>query len=241
MAVFGLSKLCFSAIESSDKTLCFESNLLRKGNQMFKLRSLPFTEIAGLISKETCEFHYGKHHQTYINNLNNLVKNTEFEGKGLFDIITKAQGGLFNNAAQVYNHDFYWDCVSPTPSTRSAELDEAITTAFGSFEKFKETFLNSATTLFGSGWCWLVYNPSAKQIEIKQTSNAQTPVTEGLIPILVVDVWEHAYYIDHRNARPAYLEKFFSHINWKFVSDALEWAKKEGLNSVNFYINSLHV
>lgn len=205
---------------------------------MFKLRTLPFTEIPGLISKETCEFHYGKHHQTYVNNLNNLIKGTEFENKSLFEIVTKAQGGLFNNAAQVYNHDFYWDCVSPNPSTRSAELEEAISAEFGSFEKFKETFLNAATTLFGSGWCWLVYHNG--KLEIEQTSNAQTPVTEGAIPLLVVDVWEHAYYIDHRNVRPAYLEKFFSHINWAFVSKSLEWAKKEGINSVDFYIKSLH-
>lgn len=194
---------------------------------MFKLRTLPFTEIAGFISKETCEFHYGKHHQTYVNNLNNLIKGTEFENKSLFEIVTKAQGGVFNNAAQVYNHDFYWDCVSPNASARSAELDEAINATFGSLEKFKETFLNSAVTLFGSGWCWLVYNNG--KLEIKQTSNAQTPVTESMIPLLVVDVWEHAYYIDHRNARPAYLEKFFNHINWEFVSKSLERAKKRGL------------
>ena len=205
---------------------------------MFKLRTLPFTEIAGFISKETCEFHYGKHHQTYVNNLNNLIKGTEFENKSLFEIVTKAQGGVFNNAAQVYNHDFYWDCVSPNASARSAELDEAINATFGSLEKFKETFFNSAVTLFGSGWCWLVYNNG--KLEIKQTSNAQTPVTESMIPLLVVDVWEHAYYIDHRNARPAYLEKFFNHINWEFVSKSLEWAKKDGINSVNFYMNSLH-
>lgn len=205
---------------------------------MFKLRTLPFTEIVGFISKETCEFHYGKHHQTYVNNLNNLIKGTEFENKSLFEIVTKAQGGVFNNAAQVYNHDFYWDCVSPNASARSAELDEAINATFGSLEKFKETFLNSAVTLFGSGWCWLVYNNG--KLEIKQTSNAQTPVTESMIPLLVVDVWEHAYYIDHRNARPAYLEKFFNHINWEFVSKSLERAKKEGINSVNFYMNSLH-
>ncbi|MCI5969467.1 superoxide dismutase [Helicobacter sp.] len=205
---------------------------------MFKLRTLPFTEIAGLISKETCEFHYGKHHQTYVNNLNNLIKGTEFENKSLFEIVTKAQGGLFNNAAQVYNHDFYWDCVSPSATARSVELDEAINATFGSLEKFKEAFLNAATTLFGSGWCWLVYHNG--KLEIKQTSNAQTPVTEGAIPLLVVDVWEHAYYIDHRNARPAYLEKFFNHINWEFVSKSLEWAKKEGINSVDFYMNSLH-
>lgn len=205
---------------------------------MFKLRTLPFAEIPGFISKETCEFHYGKHHQTYINNLNNLVGGTEFENKSLFEIVTKAQGGVFNNAAQVYNHDFYWDCVSPNTSASSAELEAALSSDFGSVEKFKEAFLGAATTLFGSGWCWLVYNNG--KLEIKQTSNAQTPVTEGLIPLLVVDVWEHAYYIDHRNARPAYLEKFFNHINWEFVSKNLESAKKEGIHSVSSYMNALH-
>lgn len=207
---------------------------------MFKLRALPFTEIVGFISKETCEYHHGKHHQTYINNLNNLIKGTEFENKGLLDIITKAQGGIFNNAAQVYNHDFYWDCVSPAQSAQSAALEEALKESFGGIEKFKEVFLNAATTLFGSGWCWVVYNPSSKKLEIKQTSNAQTPVSEGLIPVLVVDVWEHAYYIDHRNARPAYLEKFFSHINWEFVSKSLEAAQKDGIKSVAAYMDSLH-
>lgn len=207
---------------------------------MFKLRALPFTEIVGFISKETCEYHHGKHHQTYINNLNNLIKGTEFENEGLLDIITKAQGGIFNNAAQVYNHDFYWDCISPTQSAQSAALEEALKESFGGIEKFKEVFLNAATTLFGSGWCWVVYNPSSKKLEIKQTSNAQTPVSEGLIPVLVVDVWEHAYYIDHRNARPAYLEKFFSHINWEFVSKSLEAAQKDGIKSVAAYMDSLH-
>lgn len=207
---------------------------------MFKLRELPFNEIKDFISKETCEFHYGKHHQTYVNNLNNLVKGTEFENASLFEILTKSQGGIFNNAAQIYNHDFYWDCVSPESTSLSDELKSDIDSSFGSFDKFKETFLQSATTLFGSGWCWVVYNPSSKKLEIKQTSNAQTPVTDGLIPILVVDVWEHAYYVDYRNARPNYLEKFFSHINWEFVSKALEWAKKEGMGSVEFYIKSLH-
>lgn len=208
---------------------------------MFQLRKLPFTEITGFISKETCEYHHGKHHQTYINNLNNLIKGTEFESKGLFEILTKSQGGVFNNAAQVYNHDFYWDCVSPNTSSKSAKLEEAIQTSFGGLEKFKETFLNAATTLFGSGWCWVVWNPNANKLEIKQTSNAQTPVTEGLIPVLVVDVWEHAYYIDHRNARPAYLEKFFSHIHWEFVSTSLANAKAQGIDSVKNYTKSLHI
>lgn len=207
---------------------------------MFKLRELPFNEIKDFISKETCEFHYGKHHQTYINNLNNLVKGTEFENASLFEILTKSQGGIFNNAAQIYNHDFYWDCISPKKTELSDELKNEIDSNFGGLDKFKETFLQSATTLFGSGWCWLVYNPTSKKLEIVQTSNAQTPATNNLVPLLVVDVWEHAYYVDYRNARPNYLEKFFENINWEFVSKALEWAKKEGMGSVEFYIKSLH-
>ena len=209
---------------------------------MFELRKLPYgtDSMTGFLSPQTVEYHYGKHHQTYINNLNNLIKGSEFEGKELYDIITKSSGGLFNNSAQVYNHDFYWDCISPSPSEPSNELKDAINSEFGSMDGFKEKFLAAATTLFGSGWCWLVFVPATKKLEIVQTSNAATPITDGKIPLLVVDVWEHAYYIDNKNARPAYLEKFFAHIHWAFVSSALEWAKKEGAGSVRFYINGLH-
>ncbi|PAF47168.1 superoxide dismutase [Helicobacter sp. 12S02634-8] len=209
---------------------------------MFKLRELPYSKdsMGDFLSPVTFDFHYGKHHQTYINNLNNLIANTEFAQSSLFDIITKANGGLFNNAAQVYNHDFYWDCIAPSATEISAELKDALIADFGSLEAFKEAYIKSATTLFGSGWCWLVYNPSNQKLEITQTSNAATPPTDGKIPVLVVDVWEHAYYIDHKNARATYLEKFYSHINWKFASQAYQWAKKEGLNSVNFYMNDIH-
>lgn len=209
---------------------------------MFELRKLPYgtNEFGSFISEETFSYHYGKHHQTYVNNLNNLIKNTEFENATLADIITQASGGLFNNAAQVYNHDFYWDCISPKASQLSAELSAAINAEFGSLESFKEAFLSSSTTLFGSGWNWLVYNPKSKKLEIVQTSNAATPLSEAKVPLLVVDVWEHAYYIDHRNARPAYLEGFWKHINWVFVSSAYEWALKEGFESAKFYINELH-
>ncbi|MCI6989067.1 MAG: superoxide dismutase [Fe] [Campylobacter sp.] len=204
---------------------------------MFKLRELPFDPANNaVVSKETCEFHYGKHHRTYVNNLNNLIKGTEFEDSCLFTIMTKASGGLFNNAAQVYNHDFYWDCIAKK-SAPSKELEDALKK---DFSNFKDEFLKAATALFGSGWCWLAYNSNAKKLEIISTSNAANPVTEGKIPLLVVDVWEHAYYIDTRNARPAYLEKFYENINWEFVSAAYEWALKEGTDSVRFYIRELH-
>lgn len=209
---------------------------------MFELRKLPYgtNEFGGFISQETFEYHYGKHHQTYVNNLNNLIKGTEFEKMELGDIILKSSGGLFNNAAQVYNHDFYWDCISPKATELSAELSAAINAEFGSLEAFKEKFLSSSTTLFGAGWNWLVFNTQNKKLEIVQTSNAGTPATESKVPLLVVDVWEHAYYVDHRNARPAYLEAFWGKINWAFVSKAYEWALKEGMNSFKFYNNELH-
>ena len=208
---------------------------------MFELRPLPYgtNELSGFISTQTFEYHYGKHHQTYVNNLNNLIKGTEFEKASLGEIILKSSGGLFNNAAQVYNHDFYWDCISPSVSAPSAELAQALE-VFGGLEGFKEKFIASSTTLFGSGWNWLVWDVASKKLEIVQTSNADTPAKQGKVPLLVVDVWEHAYYIDHKNARPSYLEAFWKHIHWMFVSKAYEWALKEGLNSFHFYINELH-
>lgn len=209
---------------------------------MFELRKLPYETNAfgDFLTPTTFEYHYGKHHQTYVTNLNNLIKGGEFENTELYDIIKKSNGGLFNNAAQVYNHDFYWDCISPSKTDISADLSAAINAEFGSLEGFKEKFIQAATTLFGAGWCWLVYNLTTKKLEIVQTSNAATPITDDKVPLLVVDVWEHAYYIDHKNARPAYLEKFFSHIHWAFVSSAYEWAKKNGVESIKFYINGIH-
>ncbi len=209
---------------------------------MFELRKLPYEKDAfgDFLSPVTFDFHYGKHHQTYINNLNNLIKDSEFANAELYDIIKKSSGGIFNNAAQVYNHDFYWDCIAPKATDLSAELQDAINTEFGSIEGLKEKFLQAATTLFGSGWCWLVYNPSNQKLEIIQTSNATTPVSDNKVPVLVVDVWEHAYYIDHKNARPVYLDKFFNHINWAFVSSAYEWAKKNGAESVRFYTDEIY-
>ncbi len=209
---------------------------------MFNLRNLPYDKNAfngEFISDKTIDFHYSKHHQTYINNLNNLIKDSEFANKSLYDIIMNAKGGIYNNAAQVYNHDFYWDCISPKTTQISKDLEDAINRDFGSIDKFKEAFIQSATTLFGSGWCWVVVNEHQK-LEIVQTSNANTPHDKNYIPILVVDVWEHAYYIDYQNLRPKYLEEFYKHINWEFVSQAYEWALKEGMGSVRFYMNDIH-
>ncbi|ANV97359.1 superoxide dismutase [Helicobacter enhydrae] len=209
---------------------------------MFELRKLPFEKeaIASFISAETLEFHYGKHHQTYINNLNKLVEGSQFDGMNLVDIILKSEGGMFNNAAQVFNHDFYWDCISANSQPLSAELQEAINVSFGDLENFKSLFVDKATTLFASGWCWLVYDVESTKLEIVQTSNAQTPMKDGKIPLLVVDVWEHAYYIDFRNVRPNYLSKFWDFINWGFVSERLNQAKLNGLDSIRSYVDHLY-
>ena len=184
------------------------------------LPPLPYAPNAlePVISAETIEFHYGKHHQTYVTNLNNLIAGTEFENAPLETIIQQASGGLFNNAAQVWNHSFYWNCLSPTGGgTPSGALAAAIDAQFGSFDGFKQQITQSATTNFGSGWTWLV-KTSDGSLEIINTSNAATPLTEGKTPLLTIDVWEHAYYIDYRNARPKYLEAIWSKINWDFVA-----------------------
>lgn len=170
------------------------------------------------ISKETLEFHYGKHHQTYVTNLNNLIKGTEFADLSLEDIIKKSSGGIFNNAAQVWNHSFYWNCLSPNGGGQpSGSLADAINSSFGSFDKFKEEFTKTAVTTFGSGWGWLVKNADGS-LALLSTSNADTPMTSGQTALLTCDVWEHAYYIDYRNARPKYLEAFWNLVNWDFVA-----------------------
>jgi Fe-Mn family superoxide dismutase len=184
-----------------------------------ELPALPYAQdaLAPTISAETLEFHYGKHHQTYVTNLNNLIPGTEFESASLEDIIMKASGGIFNNAAQVWNHSFYWNCLSPNGGgAPSGALADAINAAFGSFDEFKSKFAASAAGNFGSGWTWLVKN-SDGSVEIVNTSNAANPMTDGKTPLLTVDVWEHAYYIDYRNARPKYLESIWNIINWDFV------------------------
>ena len=185
-----------------------------------ELPALPYAmnALEPVISQETLEYHYGKHHNTYVTNLNNLIPGTEFEGMSLEDIIKKSSGGVFNNAAQVWNHTFYWNCLSPNGGGEpSGALGDAINSAFGSFEEFKAAFSKSAATNFGSGWTWLVKNPDGS-VEIVNTSNAGTPIAEGKTALLTFDVWEHAYYIDYRNARPKYLEEIWKIVNWEFVS-----------------------
>lgn len=170
------------------------------------------------ISKETLEFHYGKHHQAYVTNLNNLIKGTEFENASLEEIIKKSSAGVFNNAAQVWNHTFYWNGLSPSGGgAPSGTLAEAINDKWGSFDSFKEAFGKSAAGNFGSGWTWLVKKPDGS-VDIVNTSNAATPLTGDDKPLLTCDVWEHAYYIDYRNARPKYVETFWQLVNWDFVA-----------------------
>ncbi|HBC72146.1 MAG TPA: superoxide dismutase [Fe], partial [Coxiellaceae bacterium] len=182
----------------------------------FELPALPFDKKALVphISEETIEFHYGRHHQTYVNNLNQLIIGTDFAQKTLVDIVKSATGTIFNNAAQVWNHSFYWECLqdSSKDKTLSGELTAAINASFGGFEKFKEAFTKAALGLFGSGWVWLVKD--ATGLVIVTTSNAANPITTGQIPLLTCDVWEHAYYIDYRNARAKYLEAFWQIVNW---------------------------
>ena len=186
----------------------------------FELPKLPY-EMNALephISKETLEYHYGKHHNTYVVNLNKLVPGTEFEGKSLEDIITSSSGGIFNNAAQIWNHTFYWHCLSPNGGGEpTGALADAIKKAFGSFADFKEKFSQTTITTFGSGWGWLVKKADGS-LDIVSTSNAGCPLTDGVTPLLTCDVWEHAYYIDYRNARPNYVEAFWNLVNWEFVA-----------------------
>ncbi|WP_119343132.1 superoxide dismutase [Facilibium subflavum] len=187
---------------------------------MFELPALPYERNAlePYISEETLNYHYGKHHQTYVTNLNNLVPGTEFEGKSLEEIIRTSSGGIFNNAAQVWNHTFYWNCLTPKSSKKpSGALLTAIESKFGSFDAFKEAFTKTAVTTFGSGWAWLVKTKQG-QLELVSTSNAGCPLTEGVTPLLTCDVWEHAYYIDYRNARPKYVDEFWNIVNWDFVA-----------------------
>lgn len=185
----------------------------------FELPALPYAKDAlePHISAETLEYHHGKHHQTYVTKLNGLIEGTEFEGKSLEEIITSSTGGVFNNAAQNWNHTFYWNCLSPKGGEPKGELAAAIEAEFGSVEDFQTKFNESAAGNFGSGWTWLVKNKEGK-LEIVNTSNAGNPLTDGATPLLTCDVWEHAYYIDHRNSRPSYLKGFWALVNWEFVS-----------------------
>jgi len=170
------------------------------------------------ISKETLEFHYGKHHQTYVTNLNNLIKGTEFDAMSLEDIVRKSTGGMFNNAAQIWNHTFYWNSLSPKGGGQPAgALAAAINAKWGSFDAFKDAFTKSAVGNFGSSWTWLVKKADGS-LDIVNTSNAATPVTGADKPLLTCDLWEHAYYIDYRNRRPDYMAAFWSLINWDFAA-----------------------
>ncbi|HEK0711318.1 TPA: superoxide dismutase [Fe] [Proteus mirabilis] len=185
----------------------------------FELPKLPYAldALEPHISKETLEYHYGKHHQTYVTNLNNLVKGTDLENKSLEELIKTTEGGIFNNAAQVWNHTFYWNCLAPNAGgAPTGKIAEAINKAFGSFEEFKKQFNDAAAKNFGSGWTWLVKKADGS-LAIVNTSNAATPVSGEDKPLLTVDVWEHAYYIDYRNARVKYLEEFWALVNWSFV------------------------
>jgi len=186
----------------------------------FELPALPFAmdALEPYISKQTLEFHYGKHHQAYVNNLNKLVPGSQFEGASLEEIIRKASGGIFNNGAQVWNHTFYWNCLTPDGGGEPAsDLLDAIIRDFGSFAEFKDKFSVAAATLFGSGWAWLVKNDSGK-LDIVQESNAGNPLTNGLEPLLTCDVWEHAYYLDKQNRRPDYITDFWALVDWAEVA-----------------------
>ncbi len=188
-----------------------------------KLPELPYSKdaLSPHISAETLEYHHGKHHKTYVDNLNKLIPGTEFENLPLEDIIKKASGGIFNNAAQVWNHTFFWNCLSPEGGGEpDGDLAQAINKEFGSFAQFKEKFSAAATTLFGSGWAWLVKNPDGR-LAIEQAGNAGNPLRDGKKPVLTCDVWEHAYYIDYRNARAKFIEAFWNLVNWKWAASNL--------------------
>ena len=184
------------------------------------LPPLPYAHdaLAPHISKETLEFHHDKHHQTYVTNLNNLIKGTEFENDTLEAIVKKSSGGIFNNAAQVWNHTFYWESMKPNGGGQpTGALADAINAKWGSFDKFKEEFTKTAVGTFGSGWAWLVKKTDGS-LDLVSTSNAATPLTTDAKPLLTCDVWEHAYYIDYRNARPKYVEAFWNVVNWDFAA-----------------------
>ncbi len=193
-----------------------------------ELPELPYAKNAlePHISAETLEYHHGKHHKAYVDKLNDLIPGTEFENMPLEDIIRKASGGLFNQAAQVWNHTFYWHCLSPNGGgDPSGELAEAITRDFGSVDAFRKEFTDKTIANFGSGWGWLVKNKSDGKLSIVETDDAKTPLTDdSVVPLLTCDIWEHAYYIDYRNARPKYMEAFWNLVNWDFVAENLRKA-----------------
>jgi Fe-Mn family superoxide dismutase len=187
----------------------------------FTLPPLPYApqELEPVLSARTLEFHYGKHHQAYVNNLNNLIPGTEFEHLTLEEIVMKSSGAVFNNAAQVWNHTFYWNCLCPGGAGQpEGKLLEAMEKEFGSVAAFTEKFSQAALTLFGSGWAWLVMSPEGK-LQIVQESNAGNPMKNGMVPLLTIDVWEHAYYLDYQNRRADYIAAFWKLVDWKAVAD----------------------
>ena len=188
-----------------------------------KLPELRFTadQLAAKISGETLEYHHGKHHAAYVANLNKLIEGTEFADSSLADIVRGAKGGVFNNAAQHFNHSFYWDCITPGARQPAGALAAAIDQSFGSVDKLREEFQQKSATLFGSGWTWLVKN-SDGSLSVEQYKDAGCPLTDGKSPLLTCDVWEHAYYIDYRNARPKYIEELWSLLNWDFAAANFE-------------------
>lgn len=188
-----------------------------------ELPKLPYAmdALQPYISQQTLEFHYGKHHQAYVTNLNKLIVGTEFENATLEEIIRKASGGIFNNGAQVWNHTFYWNCMKPKGGGEpTGKLLESIAKSFGSFAEFKEKMSTAGATLFGSGWAWLVRKPDGS-LEITQESNAGNPLRSGLTPLLTIDVWEHAYYLDKQNLRPGYIADFWNVVDWDGVAGRL--------------------
>jgi Fe-Mn family superoxide dismutase len=188
-----------------------------------KLPDLPYPidALEPHISEQTLSFHHGKHHRSYVDKLNHLIAGTEYEDLTLEGIISSANGAVFNNAAQAWNHSFYWNCLSPTGGgAPTGEIAQAIQASWGTVDRFAEEFTQSAATNFGSGWTWLVRNPEG-ELEIVNTSNAGTPLTDGKKPLLTIDVWEHAYYIDYRNARPQYIDAYWKLVNWDFANHNL--------------------
>lgn len=188
-----------------------------------ELPNLPFemTALEPHISKETLEYHHGKHHNAYVTKLNAGIQGTEFENMSLEEIVKKASGGIFNNAAQVWNHTFYWNCLAPNAGgAPTGAVADAITAKWGSFDKFKEDFSAKAAGNFGSGWTWLVKTTSG-ELDIVNTDDAGNPMTDGHKPLMTMDVWEHAYYVDYRNARPKYIEAYWNLVNWNFINEQM--------------------
>jgi Fe-Mn family superoxide dismutase len=187
----------------------------------FELPPLPYSQDALMphMSPETFQYHYGKHHKAYVDNLNKMIPGTEFEKMSLEDIIKKSSGPVFNNAAQIWNHTFFWNCLSPKGGGEpTGALADAIKRDFGSYQAFKEKFTETAIKTFGSGWAWLVKDKTGK-LQVISTSNAATPMTEGHTALLTADVWEHAYYIDYRNDRAKFLSSFWNIVNWKWATE----------------------